>query len=421
MKKPFERFAADNLAWTVAFIAARIKDRKLAEDYAQEVMIKAFRAYDGFDGEGERAWLNVIARNFISDRRKRYELSLDDMLEDGASLRDKSEPEPETAYESRELLGEIFAAVSRMSMRDEELFRLRFLFDLSEAETALRLELPLGTVKSRTSFIRAKLRTQFKGQQKPLPKPIEKGKFNMDCNEFRGLLLPFSRGITASDEIAAHIKACPECAALADSFRLLAGKIPFKTDAERTHVLIIVPFEGGEYDWSFSRQAMTEEQSRAEIEKSEEIKTGISRGELEYISLPREKEVGGFMVSRCSSFDESALPIKFVRLKNGYRLVYERAPTQFGGYDYGINGMFCKPERDYIRQKEGEDGVFECRLENNFGSAVYSSLYFAVPRGAKVKMVRGSGVYDCGAYKFAYSSRYVAEGERITLEFEYSE
>ena len=42
-----------------------------AEDAAQESMLRAFRAYDGYRGEGTATWLYRIAANKVVDARRR--------------------------------------------------------------------------------------------------------------------------------------------------------------------------------------------------------------------------------------------------------------------------------------------------------------------------------------------------------------
>ena len=89
-------------------------------------------------------------------------------------------------------------------------------------------------------------------------------------------------------------------------------------------------------------------------------------------------------------------------------------------YSGGRDWMFCKPDRDYERPSADNPNLIECRLENNFGPEVFSSLYLALPKTAKnIHMIRGNGIIDCGEYLFAYVSRHVAEGERIIVEYTY--
>lgn len=58
--------------------------------------------------------------------------------------------------------------------------------------------------------------------------------------------------------------------------------------------------------------------------------------------------------------------------------------------------------------------------KRHLGVNAKSGLYLAIPAGAKnIRIRRGNGVIDAGAYRFAFSERYVAEDECLRLEFTY--
>jgi RNA polymerase sigma-70 factor (ECF subfamily) len=52
-------------------------------------------------------------------------------------------------------------------VRDREVLVCRFLLDLSEAETAVTLDVPKGTVKSRTARALKRLRDRLAGEEVP--------------------------------------------------------------------------------------------------------------------------------------------------------------------------------------------------------------------------------------------------------------
>lgn len=131
-----------------------------ADDVVQESFVKAFDRLGRFRGEaGFRTWLLVIVgnetRNLHRSRRRR----------DGLVLRAAARPDPVPdspdpadsvlAGERRHRLVE---QLRRLADRDREVLVCRFLLDLSEAETADALNVPKGTVKSRTARALAKLR-----------------------------------------------------------------------------------------------------------------------------------------------------------------------------------------------------------------------------------------------------------------------
>jgi RNA polymerase sigma-70 factor (ECF subfamily) len=101
-----------------------------------------------------RTWLYTIARNRIVDARRR------------ASVRPglAPEPEPETAgaidqeLEQAVLRWQVAAALARLSPEHREVIRLAHYGGLSLREISEMKGIPLGTVKSRTSYALRTLR-----------------------------------------------------------------------------------------------------------------------------------------------------------------------------------------------------------------------------------------------------------------------
>jgi RNA polymerase sigma-70 factor (ECF subfamily) len=131
-----------------------------ADDVVQEALVKAYRQISRYRGEsGFRPWLLAIVanetRNLHRSRRRR----------DGLVLRaaEREEPEPTSPDPADSVLTverrqHLVDQMRSLDPRDREVLVCRFLLDLSEAETAVTLGLPKGTVKSRTSRALKKLR-----------------------------------------------------------------------------------------------------------------------------------------------------------------------------------------------------------------------------------------------------------------------
>ncbi len=134
-----------------------------ADDLVQDALVKAFGRLSEYRGEASfRSWLLSIvaneARNLHRSRRRRDEA--------GDRLARVTPPPPpaDSALESSlaaERQRELIAAVRGLSALEQEVIAHRFLLDRSEAETAARLAVPVGTVKSRTSRALAQLRTRL--------------------------------------------------------------------------------------------------------------------------------------------------------------------------------------------------------------------------------------------------------------------
>ncbi|AGZ43208.1 RNA polymerase sigma factor [Actinoplanes friuliensis] len=135
-----------------------------ADDVVQEAFVKAYRQLGRYRGEsGFRPWLLAIVanetRNLHRSRKRR----------DGLVLRaaageqpDPVAPDPADTVLADERRQHLVDQLRLLDVRDREVLVCRFLLDLSEAETAVTLGLPKGTVKSRTSRALTKLRSRMR-------------------------------------------------------------------------------------------------------------------------------------------------------------------------------------------------------------------------------------------------------------------
>lgn len=133
-----------------------------AEDVTAETFIAAFRIRERFDRtrESARPWLMGIAVRQIANR-KRAERARYRML---ASLAPEgpAQGHAETvshAMAVRSLRGPLAAALARLRAPDRDVLLLMAWADLSYAEAAEALDIPIGTVRSRLNRARTVLRT----------------------------------------------------------------------------------------------------------------------------------------------------------------------------------------------------------------------------------------------------------------------
>ena len=125
-----------------------------ARDLSQEAFLKAYRALGTFKQEARfSSWLYQIAINATRDRlrrrRRRTDLSLDDMEEKGeASLRDAG-PSALDLIESNDLSRAVAAAMAALSDEQREVVILKEYEGLTFPEIAETLDVPLSTVKTR--------------------------------------------------------------------------------------------------------------------------------------------------------------------------------------------------------------------------------------------------------------------------------
>lgn len=136
-------------------------DREAAEEVTLDVYTQVWRqahTYNEFRGT-PGAWLMMLTRTRAIDRfRAGYaERGKLDTL-DAATLfiSDGPDPEQETSVQERRRL--VRQALSNLSVEQREVIALAYFWGLSQSEIAAKLQLPLGTVKTRTRLGMLKLR-----------------------------------------------------------------------------------------------------------------------------------------------------------------------------------------------------------------------------------------------------------------------
>lgn len=144
-----------------------------AEDLTQETFVNAYRAFDRFRGDSAvYTWLYRIAINVCKNRFKREKRashlrmeSLDEPVlgEDGPMQREVPDEtlSPHRAIESQELQRMIHQAIQELPPDYRVPIVLRELQELSYAEIAAIMQIPVDTVKTRIFRARGLLRTKL--------------------------------------------------------------------------------------------------------------------------------------------------------------------------------------------------------------------------------------------------------------------
>jgi len=115
-----------------------------ADDLAQDCYVRALRNWGQFNGQGTReAWLFAIARNTQADWfRKRGREARLAVSDDGPHAHETSPP-------TADAIEAVWEAVETLGPEYQEAIHLRFAAELSYAEMARLLDVPIGTVRSR--------------------------------------------------------------------------------------------------------------------------------------------------------------------------------------------------------------------------------------------------------------------------------
>jgi RNA polymerase sigma-70 factor, ECF subfamily len=134
----------------------------IAEDLAQDAMVNIWRRAASFDPNKAKAstWIFVIARNAWIDRlrREKVELAYRAFVDQPEESGDESPDDAAVRAQSEE---RISAALLALSEEQRQVVQLSFFEDRPHSEIAERLDLPLGTVKSRLRLALMKLRAHW--------------------------------------------------------------------------------------------------------------------------------------------------------------------------------------------------------------------------------------------------------------------
>ena len=133
-------------------------DPEDAKDIAQESFLRAWRHLHSFDiSRPLRPWLLSISANLARNRRRsagRYFAALTRAFRE-EPVAERIEEQSTRNFQAHEL----WKAVQRLNVLDQQIVYLRYFLDLPVAETSEILHVPAGTVKSRLSRALEKLRT----------------------------------------------------------------------------------------------------------------------------------------------------------------------------------------------------------------------------------------------------------------------
>jgi RNA polymerase sigma factor (sigma-70 family) len=136
------------LVFSVAYRA--LGDRGLAEEATQQAFVQAWRAASTFDASRELGpWLATIVRRVAIDIHRREHRRAHDHLDDVDPMEPSlvaAPPDVERAFVG----WEVRRAIDELAPEERELVELQHLQGLTHTEIAARMDLPLGTVKSRS-------------------------------------------------------------------------------------------------------------------------------------------------------------------------------------------------------------------------------------------------------------------------------
>ena len=143
----FEATVAPHYPGLVRRLTAVVRDPDAAQDLAQEAFLRAYRAWDRFDGTDARAWLHTIGLRLAfneRDRRRRWTSLFGSTRDDAAWVA----PDDRGLHE----------ALAGLKREHRAALLLNAVDGYTQAEIAAMLDVPPGTIASWLSRSKAHLR-----------------------------------------------------------------------------------------------------------------------------------------------------------------------------------------------------------------------------------------------------------------------
>jgi RNA polymerase sigma-70 factor (ECF subfamily) len=140
-----------------------LRDRGLAEELVQETFVRLWRSSGRFDpGRGSvRTFVFTLARRAAVDlHRRRSSHSFATAWTDEAEALGGGE-----AFDELVLGLDVREALDSLSPKHRQVLELHFLGDMSQAQIAAYLRVPLGTVKTRTYYALRALREELEERE----------------------------------------------------------------------------------------------------------------------------------------------------------------------------------------------------------------------------------------------------------------
>lgn len=128
-----------------------LHDRGQAEELVQDVFTRVWRHAETFDPERAsfRTWIYGIARNAIVDMRRRQAVRPPFA---SAGEREREQQSSDEPIEASLLRWQVQQALERLTPEHRQVIRLAHFQGLTLREIAEQTGVPLGTIKSRTSY-----------------------------------------------------------------------------------------------------------------------------------------------------------------------------------------------------------------------------------------------------------------------------
>lgn len=152
----FDKMLSMERASVERFVRFRLGSREDAEDVLQEIYFTAYRKFFQLKNRDSfKAWILSIARNKCSDYFRRKALCLEVPVEglEGILLSDSRQGPVDT--------GAVRETLEQLGDKDKQILYLYYWKEMTQAEIGRRLNIPVGTVKSRLHTAKKNFKNRY--------------------------------------------------------------------------------------------------------------------------------------------------------------------------------------------------------------------------------------------------------------------
>ena len=142
-----------------ATILRMTRNPQTAQDFVQEAFIKIYEQLPKYDGKGSfKSWLYRVAINFCIDefRKKSYQMKQAELQDDQLV----NESHPEVIFLKKEQSRQLEKLIATLPELERMILLLRYVNELSYAEIADLLHIPLSDVRNKLHRAKKKMRNQ---------------------------------------------------------------------------------------------------------------------------------------------------------------------------------------------------------------------------------------------------------------------
>lgn len=152
----FEKLLQENIVPLQRYVKFKINNKHDAEDIIQDVCLVATEKFESLKKRSAfKSWLIGIANHKCNDyyrkKAKDMNISLESLSESALSTGRFGITEQSVVRDTLDVLGD----------KEKQILYLYFFKDLSQEDISRRLDLPIGTVKSRLHYAKKKFKQHY--------------------------------------------------------------------------------------------------------------------------------------------------------------------------------------------------------------------------------------------------------------------